>query len=135
MRNRGIVAGLGLVALIGLAGCASSPEEGSGGDPTTPATSTASTGSEAPQGTQLEISWKDGRISPLGKTIEVTRGETITLVITADAPGELHVHSSPEMSIEFGAGTTSQSLTFDQYGKIEMESHDTSQVVAQFEVR
>lgn len=135
MRNRGIVAGLALVATIGLGGCASSPEAGSGGDPTSPATSTASTGSDAPKGTRVAISWQDGKISPLGKTIEVSRGETITLVITADAPGELHVHATPEMSIAFGKGTTSQSLTFDQYGKIEMESHDTDQTVANFEVR
>lgn len=134
MYNRGVVAGLALVATIGMAGCASSPEEGSG-DPTSPATSTASTGSDAPQGTRFEVSYTDGKVSPLGKAVEVERGETITLVITADQAGELHVHSSPEMSIEFGEGTTSQSLTFDEYGVIEMESHDTGQTIANFEVR
>lgn len=134
MRNRGIVAGLALVATIGLGGCASSPEEGSG-DPTSPATSSASTGSDAPRGTTFAVSYTDGKVSPLGKAVEVERGETITLVITADQPGSLHVHSTPEMSIAFGKGTTSQSLTFDEYGVIEMESHDTDQTIANFEVR
>src|SRR5207342_1811344 len=47
----------------------------------------------------------------------------LKLHITADKAGEIHVHSSPEQHIEYTAGTTDKTLTIDQPGVIDVESH------------
>ena len=52
----------------------------------------------------------------------------------ADEPGELHVHSSPEQELEYGAGTTTLKLTLDQPGVVDVESHDPKAVIVQLEV-
>ena len=59
----------------------------------------------------------DGRPStatpcrPNGERVEVAAGQQIELVVTADAPGEIHVHSSPEQELEYDAGTTTLELS------------------------
>ena len=67
--------------------------------------------------------------------MEVAKGEPLKLHITADEPGELHVHSTPEQEIEYAAGTTDKTLTLDQPGVVEVESHDLDKLVVQLEVR
>ena len=62
-------------------------------------------------------------------------GKPINLHIVADKPGELHVHSSPEQEIEYAAGTTDKTLTIDQPGVVEVESHDLDKLIVQLEVR
>ena len=93
------------------------------------------TSSEAPEGTVVRMTLKDGQVSPNGERIEVEAGEPVTFEIDADAAGELHAHSNPEQSIEFEPGTSSHEIVIDQPGIVEVELHDPALVVVQLEVR
>ena len=53
----------------------------------------------------------------------------------ADKAGEIHVHSSPEQELQYAAGTTDKTITLDQPGVVEMESHTLDKLIAQLEVR
>ena len=74
-------------------------------------------------------------MTPNGERVSVPLGEEIDLVVTADAPGELHVHSTPEQELAYRAGTTTLPLVIDQPGVVEVESHDLEITVVQLEVR
>lgn len=131
MRSRRVIAVAALVATLGVSGCASSPEDGTSSTPTSPGTTGTTSGatSEAPEGTTIEITVEDGEFTPYGKNIEVDRGKPITLEIHADEPGQLHIHSTPELTVEYGAGDTSETITLDRFGKVEVESHDAGVIV------
>jgi predicted small lipoprotein YifL len=83
---------------------------------------------------QIEITF-EGSSAPQVERVQVDTGETIELVITSDAPGELHVHSDPEQTIDYKAGTTTASLTIDRPGVVEVERHEPEALVLQLEVR
>lgn len=82
----------------------------------------------------IEITISGDIVEPNGERVPVKAGEPITLVVKADKPGELHVHSSPEQELEYGAGTTTLKLTIDQPGVVEVESHELDKVIVQLEV-
>ncbi|GEP39502.1 hypothetical protein NPS01_31650 [Nocardioides psychrotolerans] len=82
----------------------------------------------------IEITFEDGTVTPNGERVEVGAGQPVDLVVKADEPGEIHVHSEPEQQFEYAAGTTTLKLTIDQPGVVEVESHDLEQVIVQLEV-
>jgi hypothetical protein len=90
---------------------------------------------EKSSGTTINITFKGDKVTPDGVKKQVQAGKPITLHIVADKPGELHVHSSPEQHIEYGAGTTNKTLTIDRPGVIEVESHTLEQLIVVLEVR
>jgi hypothetical protein len=118
------VCSLLVVALVVLAGC------GSGDSKNGAAAKTDSGGT-----TTINITFKGDTVTPEGAKIKVKAGEPIKLHIVADKPGELHVHSSPEHEFEYKAGTTDETITLDQPGVVDMESHTLDKLVAQLEVR
>lgn len=128
------LAALTLASALVLTGCAEGTDSAS---PSTEAsgnaTSAAPTSGTAAEGVTVEITLEDGKFDPQGKTVKVPVGEPVTIDVTADAEGELHVHSDPETSIAFGVGNTTETLTFDKPGTIEVESHDTGVVVVQLQ--
>jgi hypothetical protein len=73
--------------------------------------------------------------TPNGERVELAVGQTLTLTITADEAGELHVHSTPEQEIAYGEGTSEHEITIDRPGVVEVENHDPVVVVLQLEVR
>lgn len=83
----------------------------------------------------IEITFTEGSVTPNGERVEVEAGQPVELVVQADEPGELHVHSTPEEELPYGAGTTTLELTIDQPGVVEVESHHLEQTVVQLEVR
>jgi hypothetical protein len=83
----------------------------------------------------IEITFEGDTVDPNGERVAVPMGQEIDLVITADRPGELHVHSTPEQEVAYEAGTSTHSLVIDQPGIVEVESHDPALVVVQLEVR
>jgi hypothetical protein len=91
----------------------------------------------APSGSaqRIAITFDGDSVSPSGKRVEVAAGEPVELVVTADAPGEIHVHSSPEQELQYKAGTTTLELTIDQPGVVDVESHDLEKTIVQLEVR
>jgi hypothetical protein len=83
----------------------------------------------------IEITFEGDTVDPNGERVAVPMGKEIDLVITADKPGELHVHSTPEQELAYEAGTSTLPLVIDQPGVVEVESHDLGLVIVQLEVR
>ena len=73
-------------------------------------------------------------MTPNGERVAVDAGQPIEIVVKADAPGELHVHSTPEQELAYGTGTTTLKLTLDEPGVVDVESHHLEVVIVQLEV-
>ena len=106
----------------------------------TPAESDTATPVEPPSptdeaGTVVAISIKGDRITPGGDRIKVDRDEVVTLEITSDRAGELHVHSKPEQYVEFEAGASTHDLVIGVPGIVDVEDHETAYVIVQLEVQ
>ena len=97
--------------------------------------STGSTGSTGGGGkVTIDITVKDGKVTPHGDRVKAKVGQPVTLNIDADTSGEIHVHSSPEQEIEFDKGTSTKKVTIDQPGIVDVEDHALEQVIVQLEV-
>src|SRR3954447_1622728 len=141
LRSLTVVAALGLA--LGLTSCGSD-------EPTVPAeslspskapaatesgASSPTPGDDAPAGPSLEVTIKGDKIDPLNKSLEVTVGQTLTLDVTSDRAGELHVHSSPEQELEFDAGRTRLEVTLNQAGQVDIEEHASDSLIARVLVK
>jgi hypothetical protein len=138
-----VVAPLLLVMALGLGACGGEDE------PDTPAPSPTETSSatespsdspsESPTETTPEadiaLTFEGGAWTPNGVRVEGTVGEPVTIEITSDTAGELHVHSTPEQEIAYGTGTSTHEVTIESPGVVEIEAHDPDTVVVQLEVR
>jgi hypothetical protein len=107
-----------VLATLSLTACSS----GSGG----------SGGSHGPK--TIDITIKDGKVTPDGDRVKASVNQPITLKIDADTAGEIHVHSSPEQHIEFGKGLTTKKLVIKKPGIIDVEDHALDQVIVQLQV-
>lgn len=83
----------------------------------------------------IEITFENGEVEPNGERVEVAAGQPVDLVVTADAPGTLHLHSDPEQELAFQAGEETFPIQIDRPGVVAVESHELDQVVVQLEVR
>jgi hypothetical protein len=133
-----------LVLAFALAGCGGddggdgdtgpTPTEATVSEPTNTGPSTIE--SEPSDGTTIEVTVEGDTVTPNGERVDVDRGEQVHLVVTADAAGEIHVHSDPEQEFEYDAGTTTLTLTnLDRPGLVEVESHTLDKVIVQLEVK
>lgn len=125
MRRPSRLAAVAAVLACALALTSACSEDGSGGDG-----DNGTTTADGP----IEITFSDGEVSPNGKRVEATVGEPITFEITADEPGELHLHSDPEQEIPYDEGTTTEEVTIDRPGTVEVESHELDLVIVQLQV-
>lgn len=153
MRTRTALLTLTLTAGLALAGCGG--EEAPAADPSPAASIATATGTEEPEaeetgteepeteepeepeteGTVVVVTIDGDRIEPNGATVQADLDEPVTLAITSDRAGEMHVHSSPEQYVEFRKGSGEYELTFERPGVVEVEDHETGFVVVQLEVR
>src|SRR5689334_1033437 len=83
----------------------------------------------------IDITISGDSVTPNGEKVEVGVGQKIQLHVTADAPGEIHVHSTPEQELEYDQGTTDLTLTIDKPGLVDVESHALEKTIVQLEVR
>jgi hypothetical protein len=83
----------------------------------------------------VEITVENGTVEPSGERVDADAGQPIDLVVTADEPGTLHIHSEPEQELPYKAGTETFKIQVDRPGVVEVESHDLDQVIVQLEVR
>lgn len=114
-------AAFGLTAALSLAGCSS----GSGG------TSSADTGKPV----TIAITEQNGSIQPSGDTVQAQQGQKIVLVVSSDAPDQIHVHSQPEHEFAVKAADN-QRFTFSipDPGTYEVESHGLDVVIVKLQV-
>lgn len=85
---------------------------------------------------RIDITFEGTSVTPNGKRVEVAVGQPVEFVVTADTPGEIHVHSDPEKQLEYEKGTTILKLgSFDRSGIIEVESHALEKTIVQLEVK
>lgn len=106
---------------LGCTGCAGSSESDPN-DAQTPAV--------------IDISISGDSVTPNGERVQVRVGQPIDLVVMAEEPGEIHVHSRPEeQEFAFEPGTTTFKIEVDSPGVVEIESHDLNQTIVQLEVR
>jgi hypothetical protein len=84
---------------------------------------------------KISITFEGDTVTPNGERVEVGVDQPIELDITADAPGEIHVHSNPEQELEYDAGSTTLTIDpIDQPGVVDVESHTLEQTIVQLEV-
>jgi hypothetical protein len=84
----------------------------------------------------INVTIEGESLTPNGDRIEVKVGQPIELVVKADEPGEIHVHSDPEQELKYSAGTTTLPLTaIDKPGIVEVESHQLEKTIVQLEVK
>ena len=83
----------------------------------------------------IEVTFSGDAVDPSGERVEVSVDQPIDLVVEADQPGEIHVHSDPEQEFAYEAGTETFEIQIDRPGVVEVESHDLEKVIVQLEVR
>lgn len=132
--RRAVTALAAAVAVAALAGCGSGTS-GSGATAEAAVTAKPTPASARPSGTVIRVHITSDSVSPAGTRVPVKAGQPVTLLITATAAGELHVHSTPEQHIEYPKGTSAATLTLDQPGIVEVESHALGKTIVQLEVR
>lgn len=133
MQRRGMFAGVAVLVALALSGCAEKDSDDGG---TTPTETTSSPTDGKPSGDasyDVWIEFNGDDVTPNGSQLKVKVSEPITLHITADEPGELHVHTMPEQEIEYPAGESTHELTLDRAGVYEVESHDLEKIVVELE--
>src|SRR3954451_23174250 len=104
-----------LVCALPLAACGDDSSGGSDG-------SGGSGGST--QAKVIDVTFAGDSVTPNGERVEVSVGQPITLHLTADQPGEIHVHSTPEQELEYPKGETDVKIApIDAPGTVDVESH------------
>ncbi len=106
---------LALVASYGLTACGSS-DSSSGSLPTK----------------VIDVTLTGGVPVPNGSKIDVAVGQKIQISVTADAPGEIHVHSSPEeqeFTYQAGADQIFDLTPIPAPGQVTVESHTLDKVL------
>ncbi len=131
MRRLPVLAATLLVATLSLSACGGTAEDAA---PSGSASSAAPSSAAPSSGTTVDITIKDGKVTPNGERVKAELGSPVTLRIDADTSGEIHVHSTPEQEIEFEKGTSTHQLTLDQPGIVDVEDHALEQVIVQLQV-
>jgi hypothetical protein len=136
-RTRDGLAALTLTAGL-LTGCGSDeparsmaegPEPASSApEPSRSSRSRAST-QDAERRVSVEVTVAGDSVQPVARAVDVGVGETVELVVTADRPGELHVHASPEQTLSFTKGRSTHELHVDRPGRVDVEEHATATLV------
>ena len=85
--------------------------------------------------TKIDVTITGDSVTPNGEKVEARVGQKIELHVTADAPGEIHVHSTPEQELAYDQGTTDLTFTIDKPGVVDVESHALEKTIVQLEVR
>jgi hypothetical protein len=82
----------------------------------------------------IDITVTGDSVTPNGERVSVAVGQRIELDVTADAPGEIHVHSSPEQEFEYDKGSSTITIKpIEAPGIVTVESHTLDKVILQLQ--
>jgi hypothetical protein len=85
---------------------------------------------------QIAITIKGDSVTPNGQEYDVSVGQRVEFDVTADKPGEIHVHSSPEQEFEYDAGSSTIELKPIQApGVVTVESHTLEKTILKLKVQ
>ncbi len=82
----------------------------------------------------VEVRVDGDQVLPNGRRVDVEVGTPLFLQLRSDRAGELHVHSSPEQTLEFPRGRSLLRLVVERPGVVDVEEHESGVVVLQLEV-
>jgi hypothetical protein len=78
----------------------------------------------------IDVAINGNDTDPNGEHLDVAVGQGIELKVTADQPGEIHVHSNPEQEFEYHAGSnTFQLKPIQAPGQVDVESHSLNKLL------
>lgn len=84
---------------------------------------------------RIAITFSGDNVTPNGQRYDVAVGQRIEFDVTADAPGEIHVHSSPEQEFEYDKGSSTIAVKpIESPGIVTVESHTLDKVILQLQV-
>ena len=84
----------------------------------------------------VDITFAGDSVTPNGELVEVAVGQRIELDVTADKPGEIHVHSSPEQEFEYAKGSSTIVVKpITAPGRVEVESHTLEKTLFTLQAR
>jgi len=84
---------------------------------------------------QVAITITGDTVDPSGEQFDVAIGQRIEFDVTADKPGEIHVHSSPEQEFEYDAGSSTIELKpIEAPGIVTVESHTLEKTILKLKV-
>jgi plastocyanin len=131
VRLRSFVVVPAVAATLALSGCGSSGPSGSTGSTEPPAASSPAAG------LTLDITVAGKTVTPAPGTIIASPGESVTMTLTTDRSGELHVHAAnPELETEISPGTKTYTFTLvDEPGSYEVELHEPDLLLASIQVQ
>ncbi len=96
-------------------------------------TSSTQTTTAAP--VSIDITLQDGAADPVGERVDLSVGQQFTMNITSDRDDEIHVHGF-DTTIDVTAGQpVSRTLTVEQVGTFEVESHDPVITIVILQIR
>jgi hypothetical protein len=128
---RRLFAALAALVLCGLALTACGDSSSS----STSSTSPTSSGS-AQETKKIAITITGDTVDPSGQEFDVAVGQPVEFDVTADKPGEIHVHSSPEQEFEYEAGSSTITLKPIQApGVVTVESHTLEKTILKLKVQ
>lgn len=121
-------------SVLGLTGCGGSDSGSSdAGKPPAPDPKASALATQAAATVKITIKGND--IAPVGEPVTIAVGQTVSIDVTSDRAGALHVHSSPEHEFDFKAGTSHFEFALDQPGQVDIEEHESDTLVARVTVQ
>jgi hypothetical protein len=92
---------------------------------------------QAPPARQIvDVTIKDGKVTPTNEQLKAGVKEQIVIRINSDAVDELHVHSTPDHSFNVEARPVqSFQFTVDVPGEVDVELHKLNQTIATIQVQ
>ena len=88
------------------------------------------------RGSLVDVTIKDGKVTPTNEQLQAGVKEQIVIRVNSDAADELHVHSTPEHSFNVEAKPMqSFQFTVDVPGKVDVELHKLNQTIATIQVQ
>ena len=85
-------------------------------------------------GPVVDVTINGDSITPSGDRIDAKVGEPVTINVSSDRGGELHVHSTPEQKLKYGVGRTTLHVTIKTPGVVDVEDHVADVVIVQLQV-